>query len=141
MFYRTNDFRINLALYSAILIGSVYEGHALIENASEVRVMQIGLASIASLSSFLTLIEVGVINKLEASLINNNVSFGLLPVIFTTIGTITHIYFYILMLDKGLPFKEYDPLLKGYVSFCYFSVAMMTLYNYLKNDDTKRFAR
>ena len=141
MFYRTNDFRINVAIGCALICAAAIEGETLLENVPISAIMSIGLASIASLGTFIALIELAVINKIEASLINEKISYGLLPILFTTVGTLTHACFYLAMLNKGIPFREIDPLLKTYFSFCIATVIALNLYYHLTKHDSKRYAR
>lgn len=140
MFYRTNDFRVNLLVYTALITSSVSEGFALIECDSAAKTLQVGLVSIASVGAFIALIEYGALIRLAASISRENVSFERLPVLYTAFGTVAHVCFYKRMHDKGLPLKGGDPLLSGYVTFCFVSIALLASYRYFQNDNSKRFA-
>ncbi|MFN4174642.1 MAG: hypothetical protein ACK4HV_06025 [Parachlamydiaceae bacterium] len=94
MYYRSLDFRLNALVYSAILTAGAYEGPALIRSDSTLKIMQVGLISIASVGICIALIELAVIQRLSSSILEIHEEFDRVPVLYTSLATVGHLVFY-----------------------------------------------
>lgn len=142
MFYRTQDFRINVMYAAAFIVGGATEGELLLSNNQTAStIYAVGFASFASLGTFLVLTESMLLDKFHLSILNQDYSLKLMPTLFTLSGILAHVIFFKLMLDRGLPANSVDNLLKFYFIFNIASVFGLNLYLMFKKNDSKRLSR
>jgi len=132
MYYRTEDFKRSLLIYTgsiSVYLGTSFnEGNLWLKDEPLARVLSVGLASIASIGVFCVISEVTLVKILRAHLLQEKISFDLLPSLFLLAGVFSHLYFYKLRLDNDDAFRWDDPIVRSYLIFSLLTVFSATLY-------------